>query len=101
MKILVLEKDVPDVNEDRFTRSLLKEEAMRAWQLQQSGVFREMYFRAESDAAVLMLECDSVDEARTVLSTLPLMREGLIEFEIIPLAAYPGFARLFGPEERE
>jgi len=30
-----------------------------------------------------------------VLATLPLVKEGLITFEIIPLAAYPGFSRLF------
>jgi muconolactone delta-isomerase len=101
MKILAIEQDVPDVADDRFTETLLKEEARRAWHLQQSGVFREMYFRADRDAAVLMLECDSVEEARTVLSTLPLVRERLINFEVIPLAPYPGFARLFGPDEKE
>ena len=45
--------------------------------------------------AVLMLECADVDEARSVLDTLPLVREKLIGFELIPLMAYPGFARLF------
>jgi hypothetical protein len=29
------------------------------------------------------------------LSELPLMRAGLIDFQVIPLVAYPGFARLF------
>jgi muconolactone delta-isomerase len=100
MKILVLTKDVPEVPGERFTRDLLKEEAWHAWELQQSGVIREMYFRADGDSAVLMLECASVDEARAVLSGLPLVREGLIECDIIPLTAYPGFARLFGQEER-
>lgn len=95
MKILALEKDVSGVSEDSFTDELLKEEAVRAWQLHQSGVIRELYFRADRQAAVLMLECGSVDDARTVLSTLPLVKRKLIDFDVIPLAAYPGFARLF------
>ena len=44
---------------------------------------------------IILLECANVDEAREVLNTLPLMKEELIDFDIIPLAPYPGFARLF------
>jgi hypothetical protein len=36
-----------------------------------------------------------VEEAKKILETLPLVKENLIEFEIIPLIPYPGFARLF------
>jgi muconolactone delta-isomerase len=95
MKILALEKDLPGVSDSSFTDEILKEEAARAWQLHQSSVIRELYFRADREAAVLILECSSVDEARSVLSTLPLVKRKLIDFDVIPLAAYPGFARLF------
>jgi hypothetical protein len=44
---------------------------------------------------VLVLECASVEEARDALDTLPLVKTGLIAFDLIPLRAYPGFARLF------
>ena len=95
MKILALECDVPGITDDRFTDEILREEAARAWELHQAGVIRELYFRADRQAAVLVLECDSAEAARSMLGTLPLVREGLIEFDVIPLAAYPGFARLF------
>ena len=95
MKIIALEKDLPGVSDSRFTDEILKEEAARGWQLHQSGVIRELYFRADRNAAVLMLECASVDEARAVLSTLPLVKQKLIDFDVIPLVAYPGFERLF------
>jgi len=95
MKILALEIDLPDVADDRFTSQILKEEAARAWELHQAGVIRELYFRADRHAAVLVLECESVEKARRALATLPLVRERLIDFDLIPLVAYPGFARLF------
>lgn len=72
---------------------------MRAWQMHQSGVIRELYFRADQHSAVLVLECASVEEAQQTLSNLPLVQAGLIHFDLIPLVAYPGFARLFAAKE--
>jgi muconolactone delta-isomerase len=100
MKILAIEHDPPDVTDDQFTAELLQAEAQRAWELQQAGVIRELYFRADRSEAVLVLECADVDEARSVLGTLPLVREKLIGFELIPLIAYPGFSRLFAKQPR-
>ena len=100
MKILAIEHDPADVTDDQFTPELLQAEARRAWELQQAGIIRELYFRADRSEAVLVLECADVDEARSVLDTLPLVREKLIGFELIPLIAYPGFARLFAEQQR-
>jgi hypothetical protein len=98
MKILAIEHDPPDVHADQFTEALLHAEARRAWELQQAGIIREMYFRADRDEAVLVLECTNVEEALEVINTLPLVREKLIGFELIPLRAYSGFARLFADD---
>ena len=94
MKILALEKEVPGVADGDFAPHL-KAEAARAWELHQAGVIRELYFRADWPGAVLVLECAGVEEAADVLNTLPLVKAGLIAFDIIPLKAYPGFSRLF------
>ena len=95
MKILALEKEVPDVAAGAFKQHH-KEEAARVWELYQAGVFRELYFRQDESSAVLILECADVEEAKGFLNTLPLVREGLITFDVIPLVPYPGLARLFG-----
>jgi muconolactone delta-isomerase len=100
MKILALEKDVPGIPDGAFTNNVLKEEAERAWELHQAGVIRELYFRADQDAALLVLECEDVTQAQTALSTLPLVKQGLIDFEIIPLTPYTGFQRLLQQEYR-
>ncbi len=94
MKILALERDLPEVTDDQFA-PLLRDEAARAWELNQLGVIRELYFRADREEAVLVLECGGLDEARDALATLPLVKNGLITFDLIPLRAYPGFSRLF------
>ncbi len=94
MKILALESGRPGVTEADFLPHL-EEEAARVWALHQGGVIRELYFRADRPEAVLLLECGGVGEAKEVLSTLPLVRAGLIDFDVVGLRAYPGFERLF------
>lgn len=94
MKILALEKEHPSATADQF-RPLLKPEAARVWELHQSGLVREIYFEANRHTAVLILECADMEDAQRVLASLPLVAAKLIEFDIIPLVPYDGFARLF------
>ena len=94
MKILAMEKEMPGVQRDQFTRHL-KPEAMQVWSLYASGTLREMYFRQDRSEAVLILECADANEAAQLLDSLPLVKAGLIRFDIIPLIPYAGFARLF------
>ena len=97
MKILAIEHELPNAGAEAFRR-LAKAEASRVWELYQQGVIRETYFRADRSEAVLVLECPDVAAAQEILGTLPLVSNKLIEFEVIPLKAYPGFARLFANE---
>jgi muconolactone delta-isomerase len=94
MKILALEHELPSATAEQFQQHA-RAEALRAWELHQQGLIRELYFRADRDEAVLVLECEDVAAAQRVVDSLPLVEQGLITFELIPLAAYPGFARLF------
>ena len=94
MKILALEKEIPGVTADQFSPHL-QAEARRVWELYKAGIIREMYFRQEKTDAVLVLECAGPADARDVLNSLPLVREKLIDFDLIPLVPYPGLERLF------
>jgi hypothetical protein len=94
MKILALEHELPGATADQF-QQYANDEARKVWEYHQAGIIRELYFRAEKNEAVLVLECASVIEAQDILAALPFVQAGLISFEAIPLKAYPGFARLF------
>ena len=94
MKILALEKDVPGASGGDNT-PLLQDEARAVWELMQSGIIREIHFRDDRSQAVILLEAESTGQAQEVLAQLPLVKAGLIEFEVIGLRPYPGFARLF------
>ncbi|MFL5329109.1 MAG: superoxide dismutase [Gemmataceae bacterium] len=94
MKLLALEVEEAGTLPEAF-RSHLKEEAKALWELYLSGIVREAYFRTDRHAAVLVLECSDAERAREVLESLPLVRHKLIHFEVVPLAPYSGFERLF------
>lgn len=98
MKILAIERQLPGISPEAF-HEYLKPEAARLWELSQEGRIRELYFRQDRAEAVLMLECENAEEAHRLLASLPLVEEGLISFEVIPLRAYPGFSRLFASDE--
>ena len=96
MKILAIEKEVPGVKVEQYSLHL-KVEALKLWELYQAGKVREFYF-SKDNFAVLILECSDEYEASEILDSLPLVKEGLIKFDIMPLLPYPGFGRLFEKE---
>jgi muconolactone delta-isomerase len=94
MKILALEKEAKEAQSADF-QPYLQDEAERVYELYLSGIIREFYFHETEHTVILMLECANVNEARKVLSSLPLVKVGLITFDVIPLVPYSGFGRLF------
>lgn len=94
MKILAIENEFEGKTSKDF-QPYLKDEAGTVWELYKQNFIREIYFRADQSSAVLMLESESIEDARETLAKLPLVKKELIYFEIIPLVPYPGFERLF------
>ncbi|HEX3045183.1 MAG TPA: superoxide dismutase [Bacillota bacterium] len=93
MKILALEKSISNTAADDF-KPHLKAEAYRAWELYQAGIIRELYFDQNHNAVIIM-ECDDIHDANGILQSLPLVKAGVITFEVIALNPYSGFSRLF------
>ena len=94
MKVLALGRDRAPADDPRFAE-VRPAEARRAWELYQDDVIREIYFRADRPNGVLVLEVPDLVAARAAIDSLPLVAAGLIDFDLVPLKPYPGFARLF------
>lgn len=94
MQILALSKDTPGASwEGR--EELLSAEAAHVWRLQTENVVRNVWFTESSHDAVLLLECPSLDEARRLIAGFPLVKNGLIAFELLALTNYDSYSRLF------
>ena len=96
MQIIALEHERNALPRDEAA-SILRAEAQALWALQQEGFIRAAHFRADRKEAVLVIEAPSVADGEAKLGRLPLVQGGYIAFELIPLAPYDGFARLFRP----
>ena len=94
MKVVALGRDLVAQDDPRFAE-LRPREARVVWELYQADVLREVYFRADSANGVLVFEVPDVAAARAAVDSLPLVAAGLIDFDLVPLRPYPGFARLF------
>jgi hypothetical protein len=91
MKILAREMPLRAI--PRSGKSLLlRSEAAAVLRLMHKGIVREIYFN-ENHEAVLVLESHNRIEARSILKRLPLVKGGFIDFEIMELRPYTGFAR--------
>lgn len=93
MKFLAIEIENEKTLKEDF-KPLLLNEAEKVWYLYQNDTIREIYFDNERSAAVIIMECKDKEEAISVLSELPLVKNNLIYFEIYCLSPYPGFSRM-------
>ncbi|MCA1916456.1 hypothetical protein [Methanospirillum hungatei] len=94
MKILAMDTFQPGVTLDDVSPHLL-EEMKESWKLYMDGFIREWYFRGDQQGAVLILEADSIDDAKMKMNSLPLVRENLISFTYIPLHPFMVLSALF------
>jgi len=92
MKLLAIEKETNSVNWNEETETLINE-SYQVYHLFQEGIIRDIYF-TENENAVIVLECASKDEAFSILATLPLVKAGLIGFDVMELRPYSGFDRI-------
>jgi hypothetical protein len=92
MKILALEKDVEGVNWNNQEKTL-EDEARQVYQLYLAGNIREIYFN-ENNYAILVLECQSKENAVELLNSLPLVKKGMIQFEVMKMMPYTGYDRI-------
>lgn len=68
----------------------LTAEAARSWRYYLDGYIRQAYFRMPPavPGAVLVIEADDLDHARSLMDAMPLHQAGLVSFEVIPIGPF-------------
>ncbi|MEO1299547.1 MAG: muconolactone Delta-isomerase family protein [Cyanobacteria bacterium J06636_16] len=74
---------------------LVKPEATQAWEFYAAEQIRAMYYIADMSGAVMLWEMDSPKAVETELQKLPMVKAGVLQYEVIPLKPYTGLAELF------
>lgn len=94
MQVLALSRRKPGVTVEQLAPHA-EGEALAAHRLIAQGVIRSAHMCPERPGSALVLECESLDAARSHLGSLPMVQAGLIEFELSRMLPYTGYAVLF------
>lgn len=99
MQVLAILRTLPSATPDRLG-PLVKPEAQHVWDMHLGGVLRAAHFLQAPGAPFpmgvsLMLEVDNPDQAKRLIDALPMVIEGVILAEVLPLAPFTGYSALF------
>ena len=97
MKILAIDKVLPDATPDKVKENFMKE-VNHTIKMYLADVVREMYFRQDRSGTILMLEAPSMEDARTLIDRMPMVQAGLIDFDLIPIGPFVPLALLLDEE---
>lgn len=97
MRVLCLDVPASGATLEKYSPHMTSE-ALYAWGLYKSGIIRDIYFRQDRPGVAIFLECQSVDEAKSIMADFPLAKAGLLTFECIPLGTFANWENLFSAE---
>ncbi len=97
MKLFAIDRILPTATEETI-RGVVIREALHIWLLYTKDIVREVYFRKDRPGTVLVLECENVADAKKFLSTFPMVKAGVIDFDIIPVGHFVPFGTLLDQE---
>jgi hypothetical protein len=84
MKLLVFSKPIPDADREPY----VTEEEQTIARLCAQGIIEKIYVRSDGSGAVTVVEAPSVDEGLQMLHQLPLVANGCIAIELVPVTEF-------------
>lgn len=92
MQILVMVRRRTESFSDEQFAPVLEPEAEAIRSLYAQGIVRAVWSREDTPGAALLLETGSMEQARAIVATFPLVERGMAQVEkMIPLKGYRGF----------
>lgn len=82
--VMVLLTRKPNVDLPELMK-ILPEEARETMLLYLNGKIDHWYSRADGKGVVFFLRCQTVEEAKEIMGSLPLDKAGLVDLEFIPV----------------
>ena len=97
MQVLVIARVRSGVSVEQIL-PFVSAEASQAWEFYASEQIRQMYYIADRGGAVMFWEGESVESVTQQVQNLPMVKEGFLVCEILPLKPFTGYASLFAQQ---
>ena len=81
--------------------AVIPDEIQATVKLYLDGKIREWYSRGNGKGVVFLVDAKTEDEARTIMDTLPLAKEQLMDHEYIPVGPLMPLRMLIGPSAQQ
>ena len=95
--VFALLKAKPGVTRDQVM-AIMPAEIRATVQLYLDGKIREWYAREDGRGGIFLLNADDVAEAESIMESLPLAKENLLDHEYIPVAPLMPLRLLMGSQ---
>lgn len=95
MRVICVAKRDPNAPAESFAE-LADAESQTAMRFAVDDFVREIYSIADGSGAVIIVEAESAEAAKTKLSELPFVKAGLLTIDYVPVKAYRALAKLAG-----
>jgi Muconolactone delta-isomerase len=97
MQVLVIARVKPGIPMEQVL-PFVSAEAAQVWEFYASEQIRQMYYVADMSGAVMLWEGESVESVTQEVQKLPMLKEGILTCEILPLKPYTGYSSLFNQQ---
>ena len=87
------------VSRDQITK-VLDTEVRETVKLYLDGKIGQWYARGDGKGVVFLMDCATVEEAKAILDTLPLIKGNLASFEYMPLGPLTPLRLLVAPPDK-
>ena len=91
MQFLTISRRLAEAGGETDLSVLAEDEFECARALYCREFIRQIWHRADTPGACILVEADSEQQVRETLSTLPFFQAGMLEILVIPLKPYAGF----------
>jgi hypothetical protein len=82
--VFVILTSKPGVSREQIL-SIIPNEVRATVKLYLDGRIREWYSRGDARGVIFLLDSKDVEDARALMESLPLFKEGLMDYEYIPV----------------
>jgi hypothetical protein len=93
MKVFAIGAIVKPVSDEKRDE-ILKREVPRTLQLYLDGPIEQFWFRQDKPGPIFLMEVDSIDQAKATINAMPIVAEGIAEYEFIPVGPLAPLGRL-------